>query len=62
MCVDFFELKKIMVKNRYPLPHINDLLDKLKYLVYFTQLESQSGYCNIWITNGDVWKTDFKKK
>ena len=39
MCVDFRALNKIMVKNSYPLPHIDDLLDQLKHAVYFTKLD-----------------------
>ena len=39
MCVDYRALKKIMVTNRYPLPHIDDLLYQLKNVVYFTKLE-----------------------
>lgn len=39
MCVDFIDLNKIMVKNRYPLPYIDDLLDQLKEVVYFAKLD-----------------------
>jgi hypothetical protein len=44
MCIDFQALKKIMVKNRYHLPRIDDLLDQLKNVVYFTKLDLRSGY------------------
>ena len=39
MCIDFRALNKITVKNCYPLPHIDDLLDQLKYARYFTKLD-----------------------
>jgi hypothetical protein len=44
MCVYFRALNKIMVKNHYPLPRIDDLLDHLKNAVYFTKLDLRSGY------------------
>jgi hypothetical protein len=60
MCIDFRALKKIMVKNHYPLPIINDLLDQLKNVVYFTKLDLRSGYHQIKIAERDIWKTAFK--
>jgi hypothetical protein len=62
MCVDYQALNKIRMKNRYPLPHIDDLLDQLKNVVYFTKLDLHSGYHQIRVTEQDAWKTSFKTK
>ncbi|MCZ2221971.1 reverse transcriptase family protein, partial [Corynebacterium pilbarense] len=47
MCVDFRDLNKITVKNKYPLPRIDDSKDQLKNVVYFTKLDLRSGYHHI---------------
>ena len=62
MCMDFKDLNKIMVNNRYPIPHIGDLLDQLKNAIYFTKLDLRSGYYQIMIHEDDIWKTTFKTK
>jgi hypothetical protein len=62
MCVDYRALNKITVKNRYPLPHIDDLLDQLKNVAYFTKSDLRSGYHQIRVAEQDAWKIAFKTK
>lgn len=62
LCVDFWELNKNTVKNRYPLPRVDDLLDQLKNVDFFTKLDLRNGYHHITITKSDVWKIAFKTK
>lgn len=62
MCIDYRALNMITIKNRYPLPRIDDILDQLKEVVYFTKLDLHSGYHQVRVAKQDAWKTAFKTK
>jgi hypothetical protein len=44
MCIIYIGLNKITLKNRYPFPKIDDLLDQLQHAKYFTRLDLKLGY------------------
>ncbi len=56
MCVDYRAFNKAMVKNRYPLPHIHDLFDRLSGAKVFSRIDLRSGYYQIQIAEGDEEK------
>ncbi len=57
MCVDYRALNKVTVKNRYPLPRIDDLFDRLLGAKVFSSIDLRSGYYQIGIAQGDEEKT-----
>jgi len=59
-CQDYQYLNEWMIKNAYPLLLISEIIDKLKGARYFTKLDIQWGYKNIWIKKGDECKAAFK--
>ncbi|MCO5568216.1 hypothetical protein L7F22_021912 [Adiantum nelumboides] len=60
MCVDYKALNKITIKNRFPVPRIEDLFDKLQGSTYFSRIDLKSGYHQIRIVNEDILKTAFR--
>ena len=62
LCVDYRHLNSITVKNRYPLPLITELQDKLKDAQWFTAIDLLDGYNLIRIKEGEEWKTAFRTR
>ena len=56
---DYRRLNDITIKNRYPLPLVSELMDRLKKAKYFTKLDIRWGYNNVRIKTGDKWKAAF---
>ena len=59
-CVNYRALNCITVKDRYPIPAIDELLDELQGVKYFTKLDLKFGYHQIWVQPEDVPKTVFR--
>ncbi|GJU28646.1 putative reverse transcriptase domain-containing protein [Tanacetum coccineum] len=60
MCIDYQELNKLIVKNRYPLPRIDDLFDQLQGLSVYSKINLRSGYHQLRIWDEDISKTAFR--
>ncbi|KAL4564653.1 hypothetical protein LXL04_028721 [Taraxacum kok-saghyz] len=62
MCIDYRELNKLTVKNRYPLPRINDLFDQLQGSTHYSKIDLRSGYHQLSVQEEDVPKTAFRTR
>ena len=60
LCVDYRQLNKMTMKNKYPLPRIDDLFDQLKGASVFSNIDLRSGYHQLRIKDVDVHKTAFR--
>ena len=57
MCVDYKALNKVTVKNKYLIPLIQDLFDRLCNATYVTKMDMRSGYWQVRVTKRDEPKT-----
>ena len=62
LCIDYRGLNSITKKNRYPLPLLQDMIDKLSKASIFTHLDLPDAYHLVRIKRGDEWKTAFRSK
>ncbi|GJS23287.1 putative reverse transcriptase domain-containing protein [Tanacetum coccineum] len=60
MCIDYRELNKLMVKNRYPLPRIDDLFDQLQGSRVYSKIDLRSGYHQLRVREEYIQKTAFR--
>ncbi|GJR57762.1 putative reverse transcriptase domain-containing protein [Tanacetum coccineum] len=62
MCIDYRELNKLTVKNRYPLPRIDDLFDQLQGSSVYSKIDLRSGYHQLRVRDEDVPKMAFRTR
>ncbi|GJT80225.1 putative reverse transcriptase domain-containing protein [Tanacetum coccineum] len=62
MCIDYRELNKLTVKNRYPLPRIDDLFDQLQGSSVYSKIDLRSGYHQLKVREEDISKTAFRTR
>nr|GFC07009.1 putative reverse transcriptase domain-containing protein [Tanacetum cinerariifolium] len=62
MCIDYRELNKLTVKNRYPLPRIDDLFDQLQGSSVYSKIDLRLGYHQLRLREEDIPKTAFRTR
>ena len=62
MCIDYRQLNKFTIKNKYPLPRIDDLFDQLQGVSYFSMIDLISGYHQLKVRGEDIQKMTFQTR
>ncbi|GJZ35963.1 putative reverse transcriptase domain-containing protein, partial [Tanacetum coccineum] len=62
ICIDYRELNKFTIKNRYPLPRIDDLFDQLEGSSVYSKIDLRSGYYQLRVRDEDIPKTAFRTR
>ena len=60
LCIDYRQLNRVTIKNRYPLPRIDDLFDQLKGVRVYSKIDLNFGYHQLRVREADIPKTTFR--
>ena len=62
LCIDYRQLNRVTIKNRYPLPRIDDLFDQLRGARVYSMIDLRTGYHQLRVRDTDISKTAFRMR